>query len=83
MSVQNVTTFLDRTATDQDLLAKVWATHNTDTNATAANVVALAASIGLTFTADEYRSEVESEVANIFQLQRAVPHHILLTVAIP
>src|SRR5206468_2697233 len=77
MSVADVQTFLDRTFTDQDLLAKVRAARGSDANATAANIVALAATVGLTFTANEYQAEVESEVATLFQPHRAVAHHIV------
>jgi predicted ribosomally synthesized peptide with nif11-like leader len=78
MSVANVQAFLDRTASDLDLLAKVRAARGADVNATAANVVSIAAAAGFSFTASEYQTEVQGEVATVYQMLRAVPHLILL-----
>jgi hypothetical protein len=78
MSVADVTTFLDRTSVDLDLMARVRESRGADATATAVNVVALAAGVGLTFTADEYQAEVDRQVAEIFRLHRAVAHHVLM-----
>jgi hypothetical protein len=67
-------------ATDLDVLAQVQAAHGADPATTAANIVELASAFGFDFTAAEYQNEVESEIATILKLHRAVPHHILLTV---
>src|SRR5436309_12192354 len=76
MSTENVQKFLDRSSTDQALLAKVRAARGADSATTASNVATLAGTIGLTFTADEYIKEVENEVSSIFQLHRAITHHL-------
>src|SRR6478736_6060217 len=75
MSVQAVQQFLQAADTDLDLKQKLRQAKDPNRTTTLANIVNLAATIGLTFTAAEYEAEVASELSAVFENHRAIFHH--------